>query len=69
MIHCPCIALSHGHEPGHCDEPAPASGSGTCPTCRYHDHQPMPNHAVREAVGTSNLPFPARLAVYKLLDQ
>lgn len=33
--HCPCIATSHNHKPGQCDEPAPPSGGGVCPTCRY----------------------------------
>lgn len=33
--HCPCIAISHPHEAGHCDEPAAPNG-GVCPGCRWY---------------------------------
>lgn len=33
--HCPCIATSHPHKPGDCDEPEAPQG-GICPTCRWY---------------------------------
>jgi hypothetical protein len=40
--HCSCLATNHGHEPGQCDEPEPATGAGVCATCRYYSTPDRP---------------------------
>lgn len=36
---CTCIATSHPHKPGECDEP-PTIRGGVCTSCRYYASRP-----------------------------
>jgi hypothetical protein len=69
MKHCNCLALSHGHLPGQCDEPEPPTGAGVCVTCRYAVNNDVSTEWLVERMRERDLSFFQRQAIKTAIEQ